>query len=371
MVIVLDSGSGVVKAGFGGEENPRVVFPSVVGHPIFTSVMPHTLLRDVYVGEEAQAKRGILSLKYPVEHGIVTDWKDMECVWQHTFMNELRADPTQHPILLTEPPLNPKANREKMAQIMFEKFGVPALYIGIQAVLALYASGRTTGIVLDCGDGVTHVVPIYEGFSLPHAIMRLDLAGRELTDYLARLLTERGYSFTTSAEREIVRDIKERHAYVALDPAAEIALAQADPKKIERFYTLPDGNVIHIGDARFRCAEPLFDPSLLGMDIEGIHELLFQSLMKCDIDIRRDLCQNIVLSGGSSMFPGFAQRLEFELTRRLPGNMKVKVSAPEQRKYAVWCGASVLASLKSFREMWITKAEYEEFGVKVVHRKCV
>ena len=367
--IVMDNGSSMCKAGFAGDDAPRAVFSCVVGRPKANlKIVMSGICLTGYVGDEAQNKRGILSINYPIEHGIIINWDDMESIWHHTFYNELRVAPERHSVLLTEAPLNPKINREKMTEIMFEKFSVPSMYISIQAVLSLYASGRTTGVVLDSGDGVTHSVPIYEGYAVSHAINRANLAGRNVTEYLGRILTERGgHKFVSTADKEIVRDIKEKLCYVALDYLNEMTYPT---NEIEKSYQLPDGQIINLARERFRASEILFQPSLNGAEQDGLHQSFYDSINKCDIDIRKDLYYNSVLSGGSTMFKGMAERLNKEMTFLAPESIKVKVSSPPERKYSVWIGGSILSSLSTFQQSWITKEEYKEIGSSIVHRKC-
>jgi actin beta/gamma 1 len=272
--IVIDNVSGMIKAGFAGSDSPQSVFVhwSKVGPWInFT-------------------------------RGIITNWVDMEKIWHHTFYNVLLVASEEHPVLLTEPPLNPLANRERMTQIMFETFNVPAFYVSIRAVLSLYATGCTTGCVLESGDDVTHTVPIYEGYALPHAVIRLDLAGCDLTDYMMKLLIERGYGevlkpgFHPQYIRAIVRDIKESFCFVAVDFEEEMKKA-AKSSALKKSFELHDGSIITIVNELFRCPEVLFQPNLSGLEMDSIADSTFQTIMKCDVDIRKDLFANIVLSG--------------------------------------------------------------------------
>ena len=366
--VVIDNGSRMSWAGFAGEKAPRSVLPSVVARPKYHYISPPPE-PIYYLGQKALLMSGVSIMRYPIEQGIVTNWENMEKIWHYTFYNELEVDPTEHAVLLTEAPLNPKANREKMLTIMFDTFNVPALYIGIQEVLALYGSGRTTGLAVDVGYDVSHSVPIYEGYSLLHAIQRQSLGGRHLTTRMVNLLTEQGYEFLTSAERDVVRDIKEKLCFVALDYEEEMGKA-ADSNEIERTYELPDDSVLTIRSERFRCPEMLFKPHTGGMECDGIHKSAYDSVRKSDVHLRRELYGNIVLLGGTTMFPGMKERLDKEITALAPASMNVNVITPEERNYTAWVGGSILASLSTFPQMVITKEEYAESGPRIVHQKC-
>ncbi|CAF1059056.1 unnamed protein product [Rotaria sordida] len=368
--IVIDNGSGTIKAGIAGDDSPRVIIPSVVGRLRHSKTLPETSQTDLFIGYKALNNKEILSVHYPIEHGIITNWDDMEKIWHHIFYNELHVVPEEHPVLLSEASLNPIANREKMAQILFEQFNTPAMYVANQGVLSFYTLGRTAGIILEIGDGVSHTVPINEGYAIPHAISRVDIAGRDLTDFMVRLLAERGYAFTTTAEREIVRDMKEKLGYVALDFEQEL-ITTKHSNIIEKKYELPDGQRITIGNERFRCSEAIFTPTIIGQRELGIAELLYDSIMKCDIDIRSIFYSNSLLSGGTTMFPGFADRMQKEMTKLAPPNRRIRIVAAPDRKLSAWIGGSILGSLSTFQRMWITKEEYNESGPSIVHRKCM
>ena len=293
----------------------------------------------------------------------------MKKIWTHTFYNELRATPTDHPVMLTDSPLNFKSNREQICRIMFEDFDVPAMYIKIQAVLSLFAAGRATGIVVDSGDDVTHTVPIFEGYQIPFAIDTIMLAGRDLTAYLARIIKDDYYNFETSAGREPIRDLKEKLCYVAYDYEAELKKA-AEDSTLKKSYVFPDGTVWEFAVQRFKCPEFLFQPELGGKEHGGVHKLAYDSIMACDLDVRKDLYSNIILSGGSTMFENFGKRLYKEVKALAPYTMKVTVIAQPDRKYAAWKGGAILSKHLAFAGMWITKADYDEFGETIVHRKC-
>ena len=403
--LIFDCGSGMCKAGFAGEPVPRAVFPSIVGRPkhhvsisrfvprmfkFHRLHLPEYILpvqlsapnmntnrlldlfdaqgvmgqKNSYVGHEAQSNRGILTLKYPIEHGIVTNWDDMEEIWHHTY-NELCVSPGEHPVLLTEVPWNKLNDRKKAAEIMFEKYETPSLLISSQAPLSLYSTGRTTGIVLDSGHGVSYAAPIFEAYAQLKGTLHLNLGGSDLNEYLAKILTERGYSFT--ADCETVQDIKEKLCYTALDFEQEMAVASSST--VEKSYELPDGQVITVGNERFRASEALFRPSILGKESCGLPRLVRDSIEEYCSKFRKDLYANIVLSGGSTLFPGFRSRLMKELAAFVKPKIKIKIIIPPNSLNATYIGGSILACLPAFQETRIDKNEYDECGIDIGDRR--
>lgn len=375
-VIVCDNGTGFVKCGFAGSNFPEHIFPSLVGRPVLRSSakVGDVEIKDLMVGENASKLRSMLEVNYPMDNGIVRNWEDMKHVWDYTFNEKLKIDPTECKVLLTEPPQNPKRNRERMVQEMFETYGFKGVHIAIQAVLTLYAQGLLTGVVIDSGDGVTHIVPVYSGIGLPHLTARLNVAGRDVTRYLIKLLLLRGYAFNQSADFETVRLMKEELCYVAYDIQKEQDLANDTTVLVEK-YELPDGRVINVGGERFGAPECLFQPHLINIEGAGVAELLFNTINAADIDTRSEFYKHIVLSGGSTMYPGLPSRLEREvkqlyLERVLQGDtsrlskFKIKIEDPPRRKHMVFLGGAVLAEIiKDKEEVWISKEEYEEHGV--------
>lgn len=309
------------------------------------------------IGDEAMARKGVLKLYEPVERGMVTNWDNMELIWDHMFRDELQTDPKEHAVMASEPPMNPKCNREKMTQILFETYSSPAFYMNLHNVLSLYASGQTSGVVVCCGDAVTSTAAIFEGYALSHSMQRADIGGRDLTNHLMGMLNSRGYDMPSYRFYE-VRHIKETLCYVAKNYEDLHAPAKSTN------YELPDGQVISIDEERAQCAELLFNSSC-GIEITGIQGMINKCIReKNDMSMYGTLYGNIVLSGGCTLLPGFATRLESEI-----GN-SCTVRAPPMRKYSVWIGGSILASLSTFKDMWITKKEYDEVGPAIVHRKC-
>jgi len=371
--VVIDNGSGVIKAGTSGEGAPSVKFPSVVGKPKAQGLIGGQQ-KEEYIGDEAQKLRGVLNLSHPIASGIVTEWELMNKVWEYCFTNELRVDASEHRVLLTEAPLNPKANREKMCEVMFETHNVLGLYIAIQAVLSLYANGRTTGTVCDSGDGVSHTVPVFEGFQIPHAVRKNLIAGRAVTSHLVNLLQADNITSQAGASgwQEICREIKEKCCFVALDPAATKEQA-ANSNEHQMDYEMPDGQIVQVNTPRFMGPESLFFPDLIkpGDETPGLHKMTFESIQECDIDVRKDLYGNIILSGGTTLYKGLPDRLEKEVDAMCPQPGMVKIVAPADRYYSVWVGGSTLCSLATFESQWVTKEDYADAGAEIVHRKCV
>ncbi|GAB5354918.1 hypothetical protein AAMO2058_000160700 [Amorphochlora amoebiformis] len=381
--IVCDNGTGFVKLGYAGQYFPEHTFPSMIGTPTIKYSEEYTdvELKQIVVGDEAAKYRHMLEVKYPVSAGKILYWKgnySIEHIWDYAFNEKLKCTPGDHRILLTEAPMNPKENRKRMLEFMFEKYGFAGASVSMQAMLVLYAQGLLTGVVLDSGDGVSHCVPVWEGLLVPRWIKRLDVAGRNVTERLIKLLQARGHNFHRSADMDTVRQIKEKHCYVGYDLGIERKLG-LDTTTLTKKYKLPDGRVITLGAERYMAPEVLFQPSLGDekyAEQDGIHTMIYNMISDADIDLRRDFYKHIVLSGGSTMYPGLPTRLEKEiknlyLKHTLKGDekglkkFKMRVEDPPRRRHMVFIGGAVLAQImKNDENFWISKEEWSELGAE-------
>ncbi|KAI6683368.1 hypothetical protein NL676_029281 [Syzygium grande] len=435
--IVIDLGSHTCKAGYAGEDAPKAVFPSVVGSidqmevddAANTDTNSGAAMeakgnvktpdsdknkgkRKLYVGSQALGyRRDHMEVISPFKDGIVADWDIVDNIWDHAFRECLLIDPTEHPMLLAEPSSNPQQQRERAAELMFEKYKVPALFLAKNAVLTSFASGRATSLVVDCGGGSTTVAPVHDGYVLQKAVATSPIGGDFLTDCLLKSLESKGikikprYSFkrkevrpgefqpfdidfpsTTESyrlysQRVIASDIKDSVCRAPDSPYDESAYANIPMTP----YELPDGQTIEIGADRFKIPDVLFNPSLAqtipGMEsfsefapsVRGLSQMVIESINKCDVDIRRELFSSILLAGGTASMQQLKERLEKDLLEESPQAARVKVLASgntTERRFSVWIGGSILASLGSFQQMWFSKTEYEEHGASYVQRKC-
>lgn len=372
--VVIDNGTGYMKGGFSGENAPRSVFPTLVGTPNKGKLLTDEKIPRI-IGQEALEKMGMSEVKAPIEKGQIKDWDDMEIIWHHMLYNELRIAPEDHNMILTDIPSNSPENREKMVQRMFEKLNIPGLYIAMTSVLAIYDAGRTSGMAVDSGEVITNFVPVYEGFAFPNAISKNETGGKVLTDYLILLITDKKYNINTAAKKLKINDIKEKYCRVSYDFENEIREA-GEGGTLEEKVKLPDGEELTIETERLKCPEALFRPNFLNLpepNVKGLHDECCASIQQIDVEIRKDLYSNIILSGGNTMFEGLPERLTKEIQKLTPSaaSNKVKVIALPERKYATWIGASILSSLSNFQCMWITRAEYKETGESIVHKKCL
>ena len=359
-LVIADLGSCHTKCGFAGDKHPRSVFPTVVGCPKSSTTIRGSNLAKYYVGKDAISQAHILRLIYPLERTSVADWNSLEIIIKHIYKEELLVSPKDCPLLITGTFLS-KNNMIRLAEFLFETLNVPGVYFCSPYILVLYAVGRATGLMIESGDGVTSIVPIVEGFMISRATTIVNLAGKDITNYLAKLLAKHGLSFST-AEMGIVRDIKEKLCYFAMDYEEELRKAKKNPKAISKSYKLPDGRIVELVEERFTAPEIMYNPTLIDSKTEPLNELVLDTILRCDIDLRPAMF-TIIASGGNVMTPNFAERLRKELDI-IFGHTKQKISIeiPNPPIYGTFIGASIVASSHQFRENIITRKEWSEAG---------
>lgn len=386
--IVLDNGSGYLKIGFSSHQEPLTI-PALIGRQMLrygetvnveqiAKEDPAKVYKDIMIGDEVIPYRNLLELSYPIKNGIIESTEDLCRLWEYAITKKLGVeDVSDKKVLVTEAPMNPFINKEKMLEILFEQIGVDSVNIEPQAKCSLFCEGKDTGIVLDSGDGVTHVIPIYNGIILKLNIDRMNIAGRHITEYLTRLFQKKGYAFNSTVDFELVREMKEKFCFISNDIQGDRKLAR-ETTYYNSFYKLPDGSRIHISDEKFEATECLFEPYLIGEEIDGVHEMTFKCINNCPIDTRTALYANILTSGATTLFPGFVSRVENEIKilykdyalKNLKENekeakIKINVMDNPRRKHSVFLGGCVIAKYYNTKESfdyWVNRQEWLECG---------
>lgn len=366
--IILDIGSAKTKVGFRGDEEPRSVFPTITGVPI-NPEMIGVGCKNHYVGSCVMDQLGALKISRPIVEGTVADMDHIDKVIHHAIYNELRADPSEYTMLMTDKLFSPKQQREDICMLMFENYGIQGYSVYNQCLLAMYgnqALDSITGVVVDCGDGLTEIVPIYEGFVLYNQARKTKLSGNFVTELLKQQIQMKSWIAETSGDFLTLRKMKEKTCYVTMD--YEQAKADSTMCSSETFYELPDGSTINLDQECYRSSEPLFRPYLAGLDIAGLPQQIYEAVMKCPIQMRRALFGSVILEGGTSNMEGFRERIQRELEALVPQSVKVNVMQSEN-KYGAWVGGDVLSSMMAFQDTVLTKEEYEEKGPFEIHRR--
>jgi len=296
---------------------------------------------------------------------VVSDWDALEKVWTNSF-KELLVTPAEEygGVLLCDAITNSKDGRERMTNILFEKFQLPNAYISAQPMLSMYGAGRTTGITIDVGEDFIHCVPIVEGYPVLYNAQKIPAGGKAITEAVQKALAGMG----TTVDEFTAREVKHANCYVAMDFDAEVAkLGNAAKKE----YVLPDGARVQLGVEQVQCAELMFQPEQAGINYRGMQHAIYKVVMGSDYDQRDELWKNLLLVGGGSLMRNLPERLERELAPLAPSDKRVKLTSQVERPQCAWIGGSILASLTTFGQMWITKEEYDESGPSIVHRKCI
>ena len=360
--IVIDNGSFNIKAGFNGDEIPKISLRNVIGENKDDDGKKVGTEKEIIIGEEALNKRGMLNIKFPMKRSMIKDWESLEKIWNYIFTNELKVNQKEYNILISQPINNIKENKEKIAEIMFESFNIPGLYLADSTILTLYSAGKFTGMAIDMGDGSTQFSPVFDGHLLEDKFERINIGGKDITKYMRKILNKKGYKFEKVYEKYIGNDIKEKACFFPLLD-----------EKVEVFeYKLPDGSCINLKEERFSCPEAiLFNPLLKLKESKNFVEICNNLIQRCDIYLKKEFYNAIILSGGNSMFKGLPERFTKEIKNLVNKSMKeeIRVIANPERKFATWIGGSIFSSVSTFKKLRILKKEYEEKGPNIIINK--